>query len=993
MYSGSKRLSLVISTLLISLFAILPGCGGGSSPDATDNISTGRTGVAVDPYIVGAVFEEIPAKGGSALQESTPSDKRGEFVFALPLTEGSLLRMKDDARGMHNGLPYGSILKRVVEGGDLQVVSPLTTLLANGVRAEEILSVLADAGVHGLQVADLRADPMARMKQAAVLDAEALLPLQANITVNALFTLGGNSDLTLEDLTSRRGELAEIAEAVRNTVSKEVFDHILTKGGPAILGNAGSIGRDHAIRAMVSIIDTVVEEKMADQAVDAITRAASLLPEAADLALIHFIKENRGHVSIEEGIDAGVLPDVQEGDTVYLELAKWKWKRAPIADAGPDQNVATGDLVTLDGSRSSDPDHHDDSLKFQWSFAARPSGSQATLSGANTVNPTFTADVEGMYRINLTVFDNWGGASAPDSVTVTATGSTEPAPTEPTEPPPTLSAPGVIQFSSDVYSVEENAGKIDIPIHRVNGSTGEVSVQWRTRTHDGYGTADWSTDYGTVDWTTITFAAGQTSRTVSVQIHDNNVVDGDKTFSVLLRNPTGGAVLGDPTRATVTILDNDVASDPEPAPQPEPEPEPAPSGPLKAIPGIFGFGVETPGGRGGVVIRVNTLNDNNNPLTLNADGTRSGSLRAALNHNGRRIIVFEVSGRINLGSELVVTRPFVTIAGQTAPPPGITIYGNAFRIATNDVVMQHIRVRPNNNTSAQLNGPLGIQDYHNNIWNVVIDRCTFGWGADENIAIWASSGRTINDITINNSIIHESIRPSGQDSYGMIFGDRVKRIMTMGNLMVSNRTRNPLYKGGSEAIFANNIVYNAALGAFVLFSDDYNSGAARASVVNNIFKRGPSGSPSEIAWFAPNTAGKGFRVYQAGNVSRAANGNALNLSWGSTAPSGTMVSSPPIWIDGLSLVSSSNLEATLLSRVGARAGERGTSHRDANDVRLINEYQSGTGAIPGSGYLYPAPSISGQTRAFPLPANPNGIAPSGYTNIEEVLHKMARDVQ
>ena len=401
----------------------------------------------------------------------------------------------------------------------------------------------------------------------------------------------------------------------------------------------------------------------------------------------------------------------------------------------------------------------------------------------------------------------------------------------------------------------------------------------------------------------------------------------------------------------------------------------------------------TPGGRGGTIIRVNTLADNNTALTVNADGTRSGSLRAALNFNGKRIIVFEVSGRINLNSELVVPHPFVTIAGQTAPPPGITLYGQAFRIATNDVVVQHLRIRPNNNTTAQLNGPLGIQDYNNNIRNVVIDRCSLGWGADENLAIWASSGRTISDVTISNSIIHESIRPSSQDSYGMIFGDGVKRVATTGNLLISNRTRNPLYKGGSEAVFANNIVYNAALGAFVLFSDDYRSGGAKASVVNNIFKRGPSGSPSEMAWFSPDTAGKGFQVYQAGNIARAANGSAMNLPWGNTTPSGVMVSSAPIWIDGYSLVSAANLESVLLPKVGARAGERGTSNQDANDARLIREYQTGAGSIPGAGYLFPAPSISGQSRSFPLPSNPHGVAADGYTNIEKVLHQMGGAVQ
>ncbi|MCH8069121.1 MAG: hypothetical protein IID16_07665 [Candidatus Marinimicrobia bacterium] len=90
---------------------------------------------------------------------------------------------------------------------------------------------------------------------------------------------------------------------------------------------------------------------------------------------------------------------------------------APVANAGPDQNVTTGSLVTLDGSGSSDADG--DLLTYNWSFTSKPQGSTAALSDCTVMNPTFTADVDGTYVISLIVNDGTFD-SEPNMVTVTA---------------------------------------------------------------------------------------------------------------------------------------------------------------------------------------------------------------------------------------------------------------------------------------------------------------------------------------------------------------------------------------------------------------------------------------------------------------------------------------------------------------------------------------------------------------------------------------------
>ncbi|MFO7689810.1 MAG: PKD domain-containing protein [Cryobacterium sp.] len=92
--------------------------------------------------------------------------------------------------------------------------------------------------------------------------------------------------------------------------------------------------------------------------------------------------------------------------------------RAPIANAGPAQSVTTGMLVTLDGRASSDADG--DPLTYAWTLPTRPTGSTATLSGATTAQPTFTADMAGTYTASLVVSDGTVN-SAPATVTITAT--------------------------------------------------------------------------------------------------------------------------------------------------------------------------------------------------------------------------------------------------------------------------------------------------------------------------------------------------------------------------------------------------------------------------------------------------------------------------------------------------------------------------------------------------------------------------------------------
>lgn len=107
-------------------------------------------------------------------------------------------------------------------------------------------------------------------------------------------------------------------------------------------------------------------------------------------------------------------------------LVKAVENRAPVVNAGPDQTVTVGTLVTLDGSKSSDPDG--DPLAFQWRFVSQPEGSTAELTDADKAQAKFTPDVVGEYIIELVVTDP-DGATGADQVKVTAREAPPPPPT------------------------------------------------------------------------------------------------------------------------------------------------------------------------------------------------------------------------------------------------------------------------------------------------------------------------------------------------------------------------------------------------------------------------------------------------------------------------------------------------------------------------------------------------------------------------------------
>ncbi len=140
-----------------------------------------------------------------------------------------------------------------------------------------------------------------------------------------------------------------------------------------------------------------------------------------------------------KAIKTSFVPDVEGVYVVQLIVSDGKLKSrpsppvsvkaekpensAPIADAGEDQKVLPGTKVTLDGTKSFDPDDKDAGykiLKFNWKFSTKPTGSKAALDKPTDPKPSFVADVRGKYVVSLVVTDPDGKDSVEDTVTVEA---------------------------------------------------------------------------------------------------------------------------------------------------------------------------------------------------------------------------------------------------------------------------------------------------------------------------------------------------------------------------------------------------------------------------------------------------------------------------------------------------------------------------------------------------------------------------------------------
>lgn len=245
---------------------------------------------------------------------------------------------------------------------------------------------------------------------------------------------------------------------------------------------------------------------------------------------------------------------------------------------------------------------------------------------------------------------------------------------------------------------------------------------------------------------------------------------------------------------------------------------------IPAFPGAEGYGKYTVGGRGGKVYVVTNLNDSG-----------PGSLRAAVQASGPRIVVFAVSGNILLKSPLDITNPYITIAGQTAPGEGITISGAPVNIRTHQVIIRYIRVRLGdfNNYESDALGGRGVSD-------VIIDHVSASWSVDECVSFYE-----VENVTVQWSFITESLRGSlhakGNHGYGGIWGGHAS---FHHNLLAHHSSRNPRIGTQTEKAvdIRNNVIYNWG------FNSAYGGENGLVNLVANYYKQGPGTNRGSVSY-------------------------------------------------------------------------------------------------------------------------------------------------
>jgi len=417
---------------------------------------------------------------------------------------------------------------------------------------------------------------------------------------------------------------------------------------------------------------------------------------------------------------------------------------------------------------------------------------------------------------------------------------------------------------------------------------------------------------------------------------------------------------------------------------------------LPVFPGAVGYGTNTVAGRG-------TNNTTIYKVTnLNTSGT--GSFYAAVKASGPRLVVFEVSGTIPIDGYLSIVNPYITIAGQTAPSPGITLRGATLDIRTHDVLMQHIRIRNGDNASwyvPQLRDCMSVGSSSSSVYNIVIDHCTLSWAVDEILEFWYD---TTDSCTVSNCIISEalknSIHPEGVHGAGLIVGPGIDNISLTGNLFAHNYFRNP-YIRGSGVVFSNNVVYDAGL--YGLMMQDIENPIELSHVGNVIIPGLDSGSYASYAltmWEDFDHAGTGTHVYMSDNDSPQSGSDAwdtVSIRAYSHTPdaaaieAATRVETAPLCPSGFTAAASSTVESSVLNSAGARPADR-----DVADTRVIADVTAGTGghidspsAFAGqSGYDSNGyPILAQNYRALTdIPTNPNDDDDyDGYLNWEEWL--------
>lgn len=267
---------------------------------------------------------------------------------------------------------------------------------------------------------------------------------------------------------------------------------------------------------------------------------------------------------------------------------------------------------------------------------------------------------------------------------------------------------------------------------------------------------------------------------------------------------------------------------------------------IPAFPGAEGFGAVATGGRGGGVYIVDSLSG-----TTEAGKTTLRDCVEDKNNYGARTCVFAVGGIIELASDLEITKPNITIAGQTAPGGGITLKSvgakNLITVNTSQVIIRYLRMR--NGLNCENCRAFRIMESDDTKY-VIADHNSFSWSADELVIIWdAATHTTLQWNSMADSFrvgTGSSVQAKGPNLGGWAGGG----FHTIVNNVIANmHQRNPRLRNyGGVVDVVNNLIYNPGDDGSVI------SDSGKANFIGNYVKSGQD--TTETRYLNPNGDGK-----------------------------------------------------------------------------------------------------------------------------------------
>lgn len=395
------------------------------------------------------------------------------------------------------------------------------------------------------------------------------------------------------------------------------------------------------------------------------------------------------------------------------------------------------------------------------------------------------------------------------------------------------------------------------------------------------------------------------------------------------------------------------------------EPTPQPTTSVPAFPGAEGGGRYVTGGRGGAVIHVTTLSDDLEP---SSGQPVIGTLRKALQMDGTRTIVFDVSGTINLKSPLGISGGNVTIAGQTAPGEGICIAGYPMVVRASNVIIRFLRFRMGDQNKVE-GDALSIDARR----DIIVDHCSFSWSTDECVSVYGNTNFTLQYCFITESL-RTSVHDKGSHGYGGIWGGANASFHH--NLLAHHDSRNPRFdhdfvntKCAGPIDYVNNVIFNwGGNSAYGGEGTNKGAGGRHINMVNNYYKYGPATSKksrivnpttkdADNCGKSPGGTVEPGKFYITGNYVYGST-TVTNDNWQGVDPDESnkkdMCKSTTRWTDGLTGLQNEQTAEEAYEIVLAKAGC--SLHRDAVDMRIVEDVRNG---IVRNGQMVTSATVTG----------------------------------